>query len=101
MANMDFDKQIILYKLKIYILLNDIKDVGQFFIYVQTKCDDEIKTVVNANTSMFKSFVSAYAKNPEKTKNAFIREREKFMAKNTGGIERGIKLRSINDSIPV
>lgn len=99
MSQLEFDKQITIYDLKIYILQNNIVSEGEFFIYVNTKCSMEIQAIVNKNVRVFKSFIKGLRNNPERTRALFRKERELFALKNSAGIENGIKIKKILQEI--
>ena len=95
MANDKFEEQFLMLKLKKYIIDNTILDAGDFFIYINSKCDDNIKQFVKNRTLSFKQFIDKYNKNPLKTVKNFEKEKEAFITTNNVGVEKGIRLREL------
>lgn len=92
-----FDDQILIYKLKKYIVRNNITDPASFYIYINAHGDLESRRVVKEHTFAFKAFIAKYKHAPEKTKDGFEREMDHFIAQNSAGIERGMKLRELQN----
>lgn len=96
MAAKDFNHQFLVFKLKKYILDNNITSPGDFFIYINAHADDASKAVVQDEWLNFKSFIDKNRKNPEKTRKTYEKEKEAFISANRSGVEKGIKLRELS-----